>query len=94
MSVERKIGSAMSTRRAVLAYEDYAALPDDGRRYEIHDGELSVTPSPGVPHQELSANLGDLLRAHVKEGVLGKVLKVPRRSRSRSSHRARRRSIA
>jgi len=27
-----------------LTYHDYEALPDDGRRYEIHDGELSVTP--------------------------------------------------
>lgn len=24
----------MATHRAVLTYEDYAALPDDGRRYE------------------------------------------------------------
>jgi Uma2 family endonuclease len=27
------------------------ALPDDGKRYEIIDGMLYVTPSPGVPHQ-------------------------------------------
>ena len=34
--------------RVVLTYREYAALPDDGRWYEIHDGELSVTPAPGV----------------------------------------------
>jgi Uma2 family endonuclease len=33
------------TTRVRLTYEDYAALPDDGRRYELHEGELSVTPS-------------------------------------------------
>ncbi|HEY4910606.1 MAG TPA: hypothetical protein VIJ73_13940 [Methylomirabilota bacterium] len=32
--------------RAVLTYSDYAALPDDGRRYELHQGELSVTHDP------------------------------------------------
>jgi Uma2 family endonuclease len=36
--------------RVALTYREYAALPDDGRRYEIHDGELSVTPSPGTLH--------------------------------------------
>ena len=41
----------MATQRVVLTYEDYVQLPNDGRRYEIHDGELSVTPSPGTPHQ-------------------------------------------
>jgi hypothetical protein len=34
----------------VLTYEDYLALPNDGRRYEILDGELSVTPAPGPVH--------------------------------------------
>ena len=38
----------MAMPRVGLTYEDYAALPDDGRRYEIHDGELSVTPSPNA----------------------------------------------
>ena len=32
--------------RIVLTYDDYCDLPDDGRRYEILDGELAVTPSP------------------------------------------------
>ena len=27
--------------KSVLTYADYAALPDDGRRYELHQGELS-----------------------------------------------------
>ena len=63
--------------RTVLTYEDYAALPADGRRYEIHDGELSVTPAPGTRHQEVSANLFDLLRRHVKDRGLGKLFYAP-----------------
>jgi Uma2 family endonuclease len=30
------------TTRVRLTYEDYAALPDDGRRYELHEGEHAV----------------------------------------------------
>jgi Uma2 family endonuclease len=67
----------MSIHRVVLTYEDYAALPDDGRRYEVHDGELSVTPAPGTPHQEVSGNLNEVLRAHVRERGLGRVLYAP-----------------
>jgi Uma2 family endonuclease len=63
--------------RTVLTYEDYAALPADGRLYEIHEGQLSVTPSPGTRHQEVKANLFDLLRHHVKERGLGKLFDAP-----------------
>ncbi len=30
---------------------DRDALPDDGRRYEVVDGALVVTPSPSTAHQ-------------------------------------------
>ena len=29
------------------------ALPDDGQRHEVIDGELFVTPSPGEFHQDI-----------------------------------------
>jgi hypothetical protein len=45
------------TAKVVLGYREYAALPDDGRRYEILDGELSVTPAPSLDHQIILANL-------------------------------------
>ena len=28
------------TARIAFTYREYEALPDDGQRYEIHDGEL------------------------------------------------------
>ncbi len=65
------------TARTALTYQDYAALPDDGKRYEIHDGELSVMTAPTSLHQIVSANLFDLLRAHVKARHLGLVLYAP-----------------
>ena len=47
----------------VWTYDDLATLPDDGRRYEILDGELFVSPSPSRWHQEL---LKRLFRAFVE----------------------------
>ncbi|HEV8640324.1 MAG TPA: Uma2 family endonuclease [Methylomirabilota bacterium] len=67
----------MEPRSAVLTYRDYAALPDDGRRYELHDGALSVTPAPGTRHQRISRDLFEVLNAHVKARRLGEVLYAP-----------------
>jgi len=63
--------------RALLTYSDYAALPDDGRRYELHQGELSVTPAPGVKHQRVILPLGSRLYEHVRARGLGEVLVAP-----------------
>src|SRR5438552_15502342 len=59
------------TAKVVLGYRDYAALPNDGRRYEILDGALSVTPAPSVDHQIVLANLFRILDAHVRARHLG-----------------------
>jgi Uma2 family endonuclease len=65
------------TTRVRLTYEDYAALPDDGRRYELHEGELSVTPSPGTSHQATLRNLLVILHGHVSVRGLGEVFPAP-----------------
>lgn len=39
------------------------ALPDDGQRYELVDGELLVSPSPSMSHQQVLGELYLLLRA-------------------------------
>ena len=65
------------TTRVRLTYEDYAALPDDGRRYELHEGELSVTPAPGTDHQDILGNLFVIIRGHVRARGLGRVFVAP-----------------
>ena len=67
----------MAGERVILTYKDYEALPADGRRYEIHDGELSVTPAPSPRHQRMIGDLYTILRQHVKSGGLGEVLLSP-----------------
>ncbi len=58
-------------------YDDYAALPDDGNRYEVIEGELVMAPAPRVSHQRCSGNLYFILRQHVESHRLGEVLAAP-----------------
>ena len=67
----------MTAVRTVLTYDDYVTLPNDGKRYEIHDGELSVTPTPTFRHQWILAELLGILRAHVAAHDLGEVVPAP-----------------
>ena len=67
----------MEAERVILTYKDYEALPADGRRYELHEGELSVTPAPSPQHQRISGNLNEILRQHVKARDLGEVFYAP-----------------
>lgn len=46
-----------------LTRADLEAIPEDGRRYELIDGCLIVTPSPGPPHQLMLGELYLALRA-------------------------------
>jgi Uma2 family endonuclease len=63
--------------RIVLTYDDYAALPDDGKRYELHEGELSVTPAPGMRHQDVLVALTVILARHVWDTGVGKLMVAP-----------------
>ena len=58
-------------------YADYAALPDDGNRYEIIAGVLYMTPAPGTGHQSISARVVTFLVTHVEFAGLGRVFAAP-----------------
>ncbi|MCU1228199.1 MAG: hypothetical protein JWO97_1083 [Acidobacteria bacterium] len=38
-----------------FTYEDYASMPDDGKRYEVINGELHILPTPFLTHQRILA---------------------------------------
>jgi Uma2 family endonuclease len=51
--------------------EDLERMPDDGRRYELLDGVLLVSPAPGAPHQKVVGQLvADLIAACPKNMVV------------------------
>jgi len=60
-----------------LTYRDYVTWPDDGRRYELYEGEVYMVPSPSVKHQRISGNLQVLLRQFLLENGLGEVFDAP-----------------
>jgi Uma2 family endonuclease len=59
------------TRAQVLS------LPEDGKRYELIDGELVVTPSPAMRHQAVVSALFERLVGYVASAGLGRVLSAP-----------------
>jgi Uma2 family endonuclease len=61
----------MSVRRATE--DDLRAVPSDGRKYELVDGQIVVSPA-GFPHGKISLRLGARLLAFVDAQDLGHVL--------------------
>ncbi len=57
--------------------EEIMALPDDGRRYELIDGELVVTPAPGAPHQSVLVALVRRLLPYLSDSRSGTLLWSP-----------------
>jgi Uma2 family endonuclease len=53
------------------------ALPDDGNRYEVLDGELFVTQAPGWAHQAVLARLFVVIHPYVERHGLGWALWSP-----------------
>src|SRR6185369_1678450 len=63
----------MSTQiEPLMTVDDLDAMPDDGNRYEIIEGELIVTRTPGATHQTVCWNLARLIRDYLKTNPVGK----------------------
>jgi len=62
---------------AYYTAEMVRAIPDDGKRYELVYGELLVTPSPRLWHQEVVGRLFEELRAYLRTHSVGHVLTSP-----------------
>ena len=59
-----------------LTYQDYANMDGD-ERYELHDGELILIPSPNTAHQTTSMKIGYRMFSFVEENDLGQVFSAP-----------------
>jgi Uma2 family endonuclease len=60
-----------------FTYKDLQEMPDDGKRYQLIDGELYVTPSPNRAHQRAVGNLHVLLHERIEKAGLGEVYLAP-----------------
>lgn len=57
---------APDTSRHDWTVEQLAALPEDGNRYEVVDGELLVTPVPSWLHQRAALALALMLKEYAE----------------------------
>jgi len=58
-------------------YADYAAIPDDGKRYEVLKGVLYMSPAPTPDHQSISVRLVAFLFQFVEAMGLGRIFHAP-----------------
>jgi Uma2 family endonuclease len=65
------------SRPPLLTYEDYRMLPDDGKRYELIEGEVFVSPAPSTRHQMVSANLLYALMDALHKPGLARIFHAP-----------------
>lgn len=63
--------------RRKLDYSDLLATPDDGKRYELVQGDLFVNPSPSPAHQRISRRLQRQLEDYFQERSIGEVFNAP-----------------
>lgn len=58
----------------LVTVDDLEALPEDGNRYEVIEGEIFVSRAPGVPHQLLFGNLFYNFRKYLEAFPIGLVI--------------------
>lgn len=51
----------VETVKRRVSFADLQRMPDDGRRYELYDGELHVVPAPMPRHQRVARRLLEAL---------------------------------
>lgn len=63
--------------KGVWTYDDYALLPDDGKRYEVIRGELYMSAAPRPLHQRVIFRLSYFLEAFLEEHKVGTAFGAP-----------------
>jgi Uma2 family endonuclease len=63
------IAEAWPDTGQLFTVDDLERMPDDGRRYELVDGVLLVSPAPGLPHQVVLRELIVLLHTACPRGL-------------------------
>jgi Uma2 family endonuclease len=73
LDVVRPADHVPGPKQGNWTYSHYAALPDDGQRYEVIDGVLYMAPAPDDEHQDAAGNFFYYLKMHIHFAGLGKV---------------------
>jgi len=73
----REKSTSYKTSPQKFTYQDYLNLPDDGKRYEVINGELIIVAAPNTLHQIASGNLEFALRTFLTKHKIGKIFDAP-----------------
>jgi Uma2 family endonuclease len=60
-----------------MTYKDFAELPDDGKHYELIEGELVLNPSPVTRHQQICFKIARWLQTYFDEHGGGEAFIAP-----------------
>jgi Uma2 family endonuclease len=67
----------LQTSQRPLTIRDFESFPDDGNRYEILGGLLSVSPAPTLEHQRIVLRIAVALQRYFEEVPSGEVFVAP-----------------
>jgi Uma2 family endonuclease len=60
-----------------MTVREYRLLPEDGRRWELFEGDFLVTPAPSTLHQKISRRLQYDLMTQLERPGLAEVIAAP-----------------
>ncbi len=68
---------AATSECLVATVEDYLALPEDGPRFELIDGLLTMAPAPNYRHQIVLGEVHHVIKCYLKTHPIGQVVFAP-----------------
>jgi Uma2 family endonuclease len=66
-----------SSQIRALTYEDLQAIPEDGNRYELINGEIVMSPAPKTIHQRILRKLTTAIDRVINDGAIGETFFAP-----------------
>jgi Uma2 family endonuclease len=61
----------------LMTVDDLDAMPEDGNRYEVIEGELFVSCAPGLSHQRVFGNIFKAFVNYLESNQLGEIIATP-----------------
>jgi Uma2 family endonuclease len=61
----------------LMTVDDLDAMPEDGNRYEVIEGELFVSRAPGLPHQLVTTNIIGCFLKYLDGNPIGRIVPTP-----------------
>jgi Uma2 family endonuclease len=69
--------SMVAKVETLMTVDDLEAMPEDGNRYEVIEGELFVSCAPSLPHQFVTSNILFQFMTYLQEHPIGKIVPTP-----------------